>query len=85
MPDAGEAGFAAGGTNPILKNQVTTINAYCDPVPEKGYDSVSRHCFAGIAGLVKLIYGLHSCHGAYPSLVVRACRLLSTGGKPALF
>ncbi len=34
-------GFATGSTNPILKYQVTTINAYCNPVTEQGQDPVS--------------------------------------------
>jgi hypothetical protein len=64
MPDAGKAGFAAGCTYSILKDQVTTINAYCDPVPEEGHNSVSgcNRRLAGIAGFRELIYGLRSCH-----------------------
>jgi hypothetical protein len=53
MSDAWETPVTTGCADPIFKNQVTAIDSDLDAVPEKGYDTVSRHeqFDGGIVGL----------------------------------
>jgi len=69
--------------NPVVQEKVTTINADLDAVAEKRHDSMSRH--DRIVGLREL--GVRFSNLPLELvllLVVRACRLLITVGRPAL-
>src|SRR6266851_467124 len=72
-------------TDAILKKQMPAIYADLDAVAVECDYTVTgnQQLNGGIVGLRKLEYGLGSCHWSTPPMVVRACRLLRTVGRPA--
>jgi hypothetical protein len=86
MSNTRESALASVRSDPILKKQMSTINADLDAVAEKGHDTMSRpqRLDGGIVGLLDLRYGSSSCHWSTPPTVVRACRLLLTVGRPVV-
>src|SRR6266566_2023768 len=78
MSNARKSSKSAVGTDPVFNEEVPAINPHVDAIPEEGDDSVS-----GLKGVLRLVYGFRSCHRTYTPMVVRACRLLVTGGRPA--
>jgi hypothetical protein len=70
----------------ILKQQMPSIQADLDAIAVERDHAMSRNeqFNGGIVGLRELGYGLVSCHWSTPPMVVRACRLLITVGRPVL-
>src|SRR5712692_9819679 len=82
MSDARKTVVPTVNAYPVFNDQMTAINSDLDSVAKKRDHSVSSR--DRIVGLLELVYVFRSCHWSMSPVVVRACRLLVTVGRPVV-